>query len=83
MPETWSPLDERILQHVLGRHAARCRDGAGPFYSHFGFNLYDAVLTSATACRGERAIVRAHLSGVEIALDGDDHRDLGLSTWRL
>jgi len=91
------------------------------FYSHFGFNLYDAVLTSATARRAkradpiqdgdcfaslvqeqrsawdaavgyyaeivattsdfsrERAIVRAHLTGVEIALDDDDRRDLGLA----
>jgi len=91
------------------------------FYSHFGFNLYDAVLTSATArlrerpdplhdgdCFAalvqeeksawdaavsyyaetvaatsdfsrERAIVRAHLAGIEIKLDDDDHRDLGLS----
>jgi hypothetical protein len=91
------------------------------FYSHFGFNLYDAVLTSATerraqradplhegACfaslvqeeRGawdaavsyyagtvaatgdfsrERAIVRAHLAGIEISLDDDDRRDLHLS----
>lgn len=91
------------------------------FYSHFGFNLYDAVLTSATERRAkradplhegtcfaslvqeersawdaavgyyaetvaatsdfsrERAIVRAHLSGVAITLDDDDRRDLGLS----
>lgn len=92
------------------------------FYSHFGFNLYDAVLTSATARREksadplhdggcfaslvqeersawdaavsyyaetvaatsdfsrERAIVRAHLAGIEISdLDDDDRRDLRLS----
>jgi hypothetical protein len=92
------------------------------FYSHFGFNLYDAVLTSATARRAksadplhdggcfaslvqeersawdaavsyyaetvaatsdfsrERAIVRAHLAGIEIPdLDDDDRRDLRLS----
>lgn len=91
------------------------------FYSHYGFNLYDAVLTSATARRAkrvdpiqdgdrfaslvqeqrsawdaavgyyaetvattsdfsrERAIVRAHLAGVEIALNDDDRRDLGLA----
>jgi len=91
------------------------------FYSHFGFNLYDAVLTSATDRRAkradpfhesdcfvslvqeqrsawdaalgyyaetvattsdfsrERAIVRAHLAGVELALDDDDRRDLGLA----
>ncbi len=91
------------------------------FHSHFGFNLYDAVLTSATARRDkradplhegpcfsalvleeraawdaavsyyaetvaathdfgrERAIVRAHLTGIEIPLDDDDRRDLRLS----
>jgi hypothetical protein len=91
------------------------------FYSHFGFNLYDAVLTSATARLAKRAdplheggcfaslvqeersawdaavgyyaeavaktsdfsrermIVRAHMAGVEIVLNDDDRRDLGLS----
>lgn len=91
------------------------------FYSHFGFNLYDAVLASATERRAkradpihdgdcfaslvqeersawdaavsyyaetvattrdfsrERAIVRAHLTGVEISLDDDDRRDLRLA----
>lgn len=91
------------------------------FYSHFGFNLYDAVMTSATERRAERPdplhegncfaalvqeersawdaavgyyaetvaatsdfsrerrIVRAHLTGIELTLDDDDRRNLGLS----
>ncbi len=91
------------------------------FDSHFGFNLYDAVLTSASARRGkrpdplhegecfaalvqeersawdtavayysetvaatsdfsrERTVVRTHLAGIELELDDDDRRDLGLS----
>lgn len=105
----------------LGARQAVAQTPWFTFYSHFGFNLYDAVLTSATARRAEkadplhegecfgklvqeersawdaavsyyagavasandfsreRAVIRSHLTGIEVDLNDDDRRDLNLA----